>query len=149
MVGTKPLHCMCCNACVCVCVCVCLYLRVWQRVLQRSCLSAVIKMQTAFQLGSSHKPSASKDALQSRAPVPQRCRGQAPCRRAAAKICKERLMQGCARAQSSDLATPDVRIEPEAETQGMSAWLDGLKWDAGGLVAVIVQVSQRRWCDRT
>ena len=32
-------------------------------------------------------------------------------------------------------------MEPEANTEGMSAWLDGLKWDAGGLVAVIAQVS--------
>ena len=57
-------------------------------------------------------------------------------------------MQVYAHAQSSDLAPSDAHVEPEAATKGMSAWLDGLKWDAGGLVAVIVQVSPGRWCLR-
>ena len=34
-----------------------------------------------------------------------------------------------------------MKVESEEYTEGMSAWLDGLKWDAGGLVAVIAQVT--------
>jgi hypothetical protein len=31
-------------------------------------------------------------------------------------------------------------VLPEEEVEGMSAFLDSLKWDANGLVAAIVQV---------
>lgn len=41
---------------------------------------------------------------------------------------------------SADIAL-DVPVKAEADVQGMSAWLDSLKWDAGGLVTVIAQVA--------
>lgn len=41
---------------------------------------------------------------------------------------------------SADIAL-DVPVKAEADVHGMSAWLDSLKWDAGGLVTVIAQVA--------
>ena len=38
----------------------------------------------------------------------------------------------------------DVPVQAEADVEGMSAWLDSLKWDAGGLVTVITQVMARQ-----
>ena len=65
---------------------------------------------------------------------------QRPVRRTAARLCTQKILQCAAQAQdvlASPAATP---VLPEADTQGMPEWLDGLKWDSGGLVAVIAQV---------
>lgn len=67
---------------------------------------------------------------------PQKCVS----RRAAAQLCKRRILQCCAQAQTVSPDVVEATVFPEADTKGMSAWLDGLKWDAGGLVAVIAQV---------
>ena len=67
---------------------------------------------------------------------PQKCVS----RRAAAQLCKRRILQCCAQAQTISPDVVEATVLPEADTKGMSAWLDGLKWDAGGLVAVIAQV---------
>lgn len=37
----------------------------------------------------------------------------------------------------------DIPVKSEADVEGMSAWLNSLKWDAGGLVTVIAQVVAR------
>ena len=58
--------------------------------------------------------------------------------RAAAQLCKQRILQCSAQAAIQDVS--EAPPLPEADTTGMSAWLDGLKWDTGGLVAVIAQV---------
>ena len=60
--------------------------------------------------------------------------------RAAAQLCKQRILQCSAQAQAAIQDVPEAPPLPEADTRGMSAWLDGLKWDTGGLVAVIAQV---------
>lgn len=96
-------------------------------------------MQESLPLGRTSRPYVHSSVMRSR--TPQYCSKREPSRRAAAQICKERLLQCCAQAQSTDCITAESEVEPEANTQGMSAWLDGLKWDAGGLVAVIAQVS--------
>lgn len=59
----------------------------------------------------------------------------------------------CAVAPAPADVALNVTVSEEAEVQGMSAWLDSLKWDAGGLVTVIAQVTafavlQLRCCDR-
>ena len=38
----------------------------------------------------------------------------------------------------------DIPVQAETDVDGMSAWLDSLKWDAGGLVTVIAQVMARQ-----
>ncbi|KAL3141255.1 hypothetical protein ABBQ38_003595 [Trebouxia sp. C0009 RCD-2024] len=96
-------------------------------------------MQEVLPIGGTTRPHVSKTYVRSHSAALQRCWRREPCRRAAAQICKERLLQCSAQAQSSDYTTANVEVEPEAETEGMSAWLDGLKWDTGGLVAVIAQ----------
>ncbi len=60
--------------------------------------------------------------------------------RAAAQLCKQRILQCSAQAQAAIQDVWETPPLPEAGTKGMSAWLDGLKWDTGGLVAVIAQV---------
>ena len=60
--------------------------------------------------------------------------------RAAAQLCKQRILQCSAQAQAAIQDVSGASPLPEADTEGMSAWLDGLKWDTGGLVAVIAQV---------
>ena len=100
-------------------------------------------MQESLSIGSTSRPCIHSNAVRLHTPVPQYCSKREPSRRAAAQICKERLLQCCALAQSSDCITAESEVEPEANTEGMSAWLDGLKWDAGGLVAVIAQVSRK------
>jgi len=60
--------------------------------------------------------------------------------RAAAQLCKQRILQCSAQAQAATQDVSEAPPLPEADTKGMSAWLDGLKWDTGGLVAVIAQV---------
>lgn len=103
-------------------------------------------MQEVLPIGGTTRPHVSKTYVRSHSAALQRCWRREPCRRAAAQICKERLLQCSAQAQSSDYTTANVEVEPEAETEGMSAWLDGLKWDTGGLVAVIAQVSLKTPC---
>ena len=61
-------------------------------------------------------------------------------RRAAAQLCKQRLLHGYAIADAAAGTVSGGSVLSEASTDGMSAWLDGLKWDAGGLVPVIAQV---------
>lgn len=51
-----------------------------------------------------------------------------------------RSQRSHAAARAADGVVLDNPVKPEAKMQGMSAWLDRLKWDAGGLVAVIAQV---------
>lgn len=97
-------------------------------------------MQESLSVARASRPHVCNSAVRSQTVPSQRCWRREPCRRAAAQVCKERLLQCCAQAQSSDDITGNLEVEPEAKTQGMSAWLDGLKWDAGGLVAVIAQV---------
>ncbi len=60
--------------------------------------------------------------------------------RAAAQLCKQRILHCSAQAQAATQDVSEAPPLPEADTKGMSAWLDGLKWDTGGLVAVIAQV---------
>ena len=60
--------------------------------------------------------------------------------RPAAQLCKQRILQCSAQAQAAIQDVSDSPPLPETDTDGMSAWLDGLKWDTGGLVAVIAQV---------
>ena len=60
--------------------------------------------------------------------------------RAAAQLCKQRILQCSAQAQAAIQDVSEAPPLPEADTRGMSAWLDGLKWDTGGLVAVVAQV---------
>ena len=62
--------------------------------------------------------------------------------RAAARLCTQRILQCCAQAQSVISAPAQDQVAPEADTKGMTDWLNGLKWDSGGLVAVITQVPQ-------
>lgn len=59
--------------------------------------------------------------------------------RPAAKLCKQRILQCSAQAEAAIQDVLEAPPLPEADTNGMSAWLDGLKWDTGGLVAVIAQ----------
>ncbi|KAL3162363.1 hypothetical protein ABBQ32_010044 [Trebouxia sp. C0010 RCD-2024] len=96
-------------------------------------------MQEALSVGVTSRPHVCAGSVRANTAALQRCWRREPSRRAAAQICKERLLQCSAQAQSSDYITANVEVEPEAETEGMSAWLDGLKWDAGGLVAVMAQ----------
>ena len=78
-----------------------------------------------------------KDTLRcTRIAQPQKCVS----RRAAAQSCKRRVLQCSAQAQTVSSDAVGATVLSEADTQGMSAWLDALKWDAGGLVAVIAQV---------
>lgn len=97
-------------------------------------------MQQSACIGRTTRPHVHRGAVRSYTPALQGCSIREPSRRAAAQVCRERLLQCCAHAQSTDLATAEAEVEPETNTEGMSAWLDGLKWDAGGLVAVIAQV---------
>lgn len=103
-------------------------------------------MQEALSVGVTSRPHVCAGSVRANTAALQRCWRREPSRRAAAQICKERLLQCSAQAQSSDYITANVEVEPEAETEGMSAWLDGLKWDAGGLVAVMAQVSLKTPC---
>jgi hypothetical protein len=49
-----------------------------------------------------------------------------------------------ARLQTCAAAAAPVEVKPEAAVPGMTAFLDSLKWDKDGLVAVIVQARRRR-----
>lgn len=67
----------------------------------------------------------------------------APCKTNAQLPQRQRLARSQrwhAAARAADGVVLDTPVKPEADVQGMSAWLDRLKWDAGGLVAVIAQV---------
>lgn len=116
---------------------------------RRSCFlrhSAAIpraNMQKSLPIGRTSRLRVRSSAARSHTSAPQYCNKREPSRRAAAQICKERLLQCCAHSQSSDCITAGSEVEPEANVEGMSAWLNGLKWDAGGLVAVIAQVSHK------
>ena len=66
---------------------------------------------------------------------------QRPVRRTAAHSCTQRVLQCGAQAQDTIASPSETQVLPEADTQGMPEWLDGLKWDSGGLVAVIAQAS--------
>ena len=45
-----------------------------------------------------------------------------------------------ATAHAAPAAAAEAAVRDEREVPGMSAFLDGLKWDAAGLLAVVVQV---------
>jgi hypothetical protein len=49
-----------------------------------------------------------------------------------------------ARLQTCAAAAAPAEVKPEAAVPGMTAFLDSLKWDKDGLVAVIVQARRRR-----
>ena len=65
---------------------------------------------------------------------------QRPVGRAAARLCTQRILQCAAQAQETLASPAETPVLPEADTKGMPEWLDGLKWDSGGLIAVIAQV---------
>ena len=46
-----------------------------------------------------------------------------------------------ATAHAAPAAAAEAAVRDEREVPGMSAFLDGLKWDEAGLLAVVVQVS--------
>ena len=109
--------------------------------LRRSAALPQANMQETLHICRTSRTRPHGSAVRSHTPAPHCCSRQEPTRRAAVQTCKERLHQCCAHAQSSDRITAESAVEPEANTEGMSAWLDGLKWDAGGLIAVIAQAS--------
>lgn len=60
--------------------------------------------------------------------------------------CRSQVPAGLAAAAAAATPAPPTTqpVKPEQEVAGMTAFLDGLKWDKSGLVAVIVQVRVAR-----